>query len=320
MRGRIFILIAGLVLFISLISANSDIAVFQGQYYEGTEFKQGTFEFKFEVYNDRTEGNLIYSQTESLTTGYWGQWRVELEGLSEACNDSSKDYFMEITIENQTQGSRKLLTHFNYMRKDIDEITSKSLTIGDKLNFIMGGFIQELVNLFIINKNLQVQGNLDVTGNIISNNKSVCLEDGTNCVSGSSSSANAPVSFISTIDGKINRNDLYLSLGTDGGVSTTDTEMSWIIDRDMTITGILWNSFTNSRTKSSAITLMRSTSEKVDLVETELIKDIQGQISGSDLNFNVNLSQGDLVAIKYISGGNGGDIEDLSITLIGHYN
>jgi len=127
------------------------------------------------------------------------------------------------------------------------------------------------------------------------------------------------VSFISTVDGKLNKNDRYLALGTDGGIGASVTEMAWIIDRDMTITGILWDSKSNSRTKTSAITLM-SGNNKNSLSATSLSKDIQGVVSGSDLTFSVSLSQGNVAAIKYDSGGNGGDIEDLSITLIGTYD
>ena len=218
-----------------------------------------------------------------------------------------------------------------------------------------------------------INGNINASGNIYSNNKLVCLEDGTNCQASSDTNCTADgscsaitydselnytidtdtsastecsndevllgngscissasfgggggssvqyVSFISTVDGKLNKNDRYLALGTDGGISGSVTEMAWIVDRDMTITGILWDSKSNSRTKTSAITLM-SGSNKNSLSDTSLSKDIQGIISGSDLTFSVSLSQGDAVAIKYDSGGNGGEIEDLSITLIGTYD
>ncbi|GAI12131.1 unnamed protein product, partial [marine sediment metagenome] len=125
--------------------------------------------------------------------------------------------------------------------------------------------------------------------------------------------------FVSTVDGDLGKNDRYLALGTDAGISANSGEMSWIIDRDITITGILWDSVSNSRTKTSAITLMRG-SNKNSLSATSLSKDIQGIVSGSDLTFNVNISQGDAVTIKYESGGKGGDIKDLSVTLIGTYD
>ena len=556
MRWKLGIFILGILL-ISSVYAVSDTNVFQGQYFEGTEFQQGTFEFKFDIYTGEVFGDLVYTHTESLTTGTWGQWRIELDGVSAAADNVSKDYFMEIRINDVVQTPRRRLTHFNYLRKNVNEdttgnfkikgilkgneplkveeslsfldssgmeefsyyiaqssknyskvptafndsliiqksvasnpndmqvcfwddehsimtfcvnegapfrattirrslqivgntgvkendenftlcedtnyvdcstdttgadlfvqddieaqsiyanenmtaqyfigdgsqltglsviendtlqsitdrgsITTNDITIGSVLNFVFGGFIQEFADRFFINKNLNVQGNLNVTGTIKSGEKLVCLEDGTNCqifnisdtncsVDGSCSlitydselnyttdtdtsasteclndevllgngscinsasfgggSSVQYVSFVSTVDGKLNKNDRYLALGTDGGISGSVTEMAWIIDRDMTITGILWGSKSNSRTKTSAITLM-SGSNKNSLSDTSLSKDIQGVVSGSDLTFSVSLSQGDAVAIKYDSGGKGGDIEDLSITLIGIYD
>jgi len=113
--------------------------------------------------------------------------------------------------------------------------------------------------------------------------------------------------------------DRYLPLGTDSLITLTSEESSWIIDRDMTITGILWDSVSNTRSATSAITLM-SGDDKNSLLDTGLSKDIQGVVSGSDLTFSVSLSQGDAVVIKYDSGGVGGTIHDLSITLIGTYD
>ncbi len=535
MRRRIFIWIVVGIFLINSVFAISDIAVFQGQYHNETSFINGTFEFTFDIYDAGVGGNLVGSYSKNLTTGTWGQWKAEVPGVSAASNDTSKDYFVEILIEGVPQLPRKRLSHFNYLRKDVDEETSgnilslgrvgaeeytfspqegqgimdsyfnfvgpskgdlirispredflgfpnatsifvisenksyvgmshffdpvsnqkgswvwsdihddgnggfaiinsdnlsvgklfevrgifsndhlqlggddvsvqqgsagmdfriykdtvgtiaflvdsensyattinapltvtdtayfdeayvngtkicledgtncqvqnfsfsendtlqsitdrgattnKSITIGGVLNFILGGFIQEFSNKFLISKNMEISGNLNVTGDISSNDKLVCLEDGTNCIPSGVSSVQY-VSFISTVDGKLNKNDRYLALGTDGGISSSATEMAWIIDRDMTITGILWDSKSNSRTKTSAITLM-SGSNKNSLSDTSLSKDIQGVVSGSDLTFNISLSQGDVVAIKYDSGGNGGDVEDLSITLIGVYD
>jgi len=366
MKGKLYLgVLIGLFL-VSGVLAVSDTTVFQGQYFEGNEFQEGTYSFTFNVYDNETAGTICFSDTRSLTTGFWGQWRVELSGISTSCNDTTKDYFMEIIIDNSTQIPRRRLTHFNYLRKNVADSTTGDLTISSILNFLLGGYIQEFTNYFLINKNL------NVTGNIYSDNKLVCLEDGTNCIAvvdtnctadgscslitydselnytidtdtsahtecatdevllgngscisssgfGGGSSGTQYVSFISTVDGKINKNDRYLSLGTDGGVSASSTEMSWIIDRDLTITGILWDSKSNSRTKSSAITLFKGSS-KNSLSATSLSKDIQGVVSGSDTTFNISFSQGDSAAIKYESGGRGGDIEDLSITLIGTYD
>lgn len=315
MGCKFVILILG-ILFISLTSAISDTSVFQGQYYVGTEFQQGTSNFTFDIYNDLSAGSLVYTTSSDITTGTWGQWKVELSGISAACDNSSKDYFMEITIDGNVQSPRRRLTHFVYMRKDIDETTSGDLTINSILNFISGGFIQELIGKFIINKNLDVQGDLNVTGNIVSAGKSVCLENGTNCLAGS----NQYLRFISTVDGDLGISDRYLPLGTDSLIVTSSDEASWIIDRNMTITGILWNSVANTRTASSPITLIKSTSDKSSFADTSLSKDVQGQVSGFDNTFSVSFTQGDLAAIKYVSGGVGGTITDLSITLIGEYD
>lgn len=66
------------VLLVVVLSATalaiSDVSVFQGQYFIGTEFQQGTFDFDFDVYD--SDGAVVYSASESLTTGTWGQWRV----------------------------------------------------------------------------------------------------------------------------------------------------------------------------------------------------------------------------------------------------
>lgn len=372
MRWKGLLIFAGVFL-ISLACAVSDTSVFQGQYYIGTEFQKGTYEFEFNIYTGEIFGDLVYTANETLTTGTWGQWRVELNGISAACNDTTKDYFMEITIDGNTQTPRRRLTHFNYLRKDVDESTTGDLTISSLLNFLLGGYLQEFPSYFLISKSLEISGDLNVTGNVISNNKLVCLEDGTNCLTqafndancsvegscsnivydselnytldtsasvncvgdqvllgnsscisssilgGSGGSSTQYVSFISTVDGTLGKNNMYLSLGTDGGISPSSSEMSWIIDRDMTITGILWDSFSNSRTKTSAITLMRG-SNKNSLSDTSLSKNIQGIVKGYDLDFSVSLLQGDSVAIKYDSGGKDGEIEDLSITLIGTYD
>ena len=404
MRSKLAVLVLGVFL-ISLVCAVSDTAVFQGQYYVGEEFQQGTYEFKFDIYTGEIFGELVYTETENLTTGTWGQWRTELTGISAACNDTTKDYFMEITIDGDVQSPRRRLTHFNYLRKDVDETTTGDLTISNILNFVLGGLIQESVDSFLISKSLGITGNLNVqedaniTGvtyvNELKANEAniteivcdelkatsevkvggikVCLEDGTNCqvssftdtncsvdgscalitydselsytvdtnvsticigdqvllgdgtcisssTFGSGGSGTSYASFVSTVDGTLGRNDVYLSLGTDSGIAASSSESSWIIGRDMTITGILWNAASNDRTKTSAITLLKSTTNKASFSATTLSKDIQGVASGIDNTFSVSLSQGDLVAIKYESGGTGGSIDDLSITLIGTYN
>lgn len=549
MRGGIGIVVGVILFMLGGVMAVSDSAVFQGQYFEGSEFQEGTFDFNFVVYDDEAGGVSCFSDSQILTTGFWGQWRVELNGISGSCNDVSKDYFMEITIENSTQSPRRRLTHFNYLRKDVNELSSgqinvsesvyvydlyinntkvclsdgtncqvvnfseddtfqsvtergastdKNITIGSILTFILGGYFQEFSDRFFLSKNLDVGGNvsanyfigdgsfltgiigqpgsqgtpgingsqglqgimgeqgisgingtdgidgvdgvngtdgingsigtdgidgingtdgidgsqgiqgvagingtngvdgtigpqgiqgeqgvagingtdgdawfdllfgwlsytgnlfingdLNVTGDITSNNKLVCLEDGTNCQIqnftdtntnaeiicssdevllgngscqssssfGSDSSGGMQyVSFISTVDGDLKNTEKYLPLGTDSGISKEASEASWIIDRDLIITGFLWNAALNERDDVSEIILVKSTGSKSSFSETSLSGDIKGVTNGFTIG-SVSLSQGDLVAIKYISSGDKKDtITDLSITLIGTYD
>jgi len=366
MRCRLLLGVLIGLLLVGGVLAVSDTAVFQGQYFEGNKFQEGTYSFTFNVYDDKTAGTICFSDSKNLTTGFWGQWRTELTGISVACNDTTKDYFMEIIIDGNLQTPRRQLTHFNYLRKNVDETTTGDLTISSILNFLLGGYIQEFTNYFLISKNLNIMGDINASGNITSDGKLVCLEDGTNCQAQNFTDTNCSVdgscelitydselnytadtsaftecnadelllgngscisssklgggssiqyvSFISTIDGNLAKNDRYLPLGTDSGTATEISEARWIIDRDLTITEILWNSKSNTRTKTSAITLMKNGSP------TSLSKDIKGIVSGSDTSFSVSFSKGDLAAIKYESGGNGGKIEDLSIALIGTYD
>ncbi len=348
MRCKFVLILIGLFL-IGSVLAVSDIAVFQGQYFENNEFQEGTYNFSFDIYDDETAGTSCFSDSKTLTTGFWGQWRTELTGISAACNDTTKDYFMEIAIENSTQTPRRRLTHFNYLRKDVDDSTTGDLTISNVLNFLLGGSIQELVANFLISKGLEVSGDLDVngdativgevniTGDTIITGQTiidgevtitsetriegqlVCLEDGTNCGDGGNGGTSY-VSFISTVDGDLSINNRYLPLGTDSLIALTKEESSWIIDRDLTITGILWHSVSNTRSTTSAITLMKSTTGKNNFIDTDLSVDIRGIEDGSSLNFNVSFSQEDLAVIKYDSGGVGGSIHDLSVTFIGTYD
>jgi len=129
MRWKLLILVGFLLTLVNFAYAVSDITVFQGQYYDETGFKQGTFEFTFNVYDDAVGGNLEGYRTVNLTTGIFGEWITEIGGISAACNDSSKDYFVEILIDGVVQPPRKRLTHFKYLRKDIEETTSEGLTI-----------------------------------------------------------------------------------------------------------------------------------------------------------------------------------------------
>ncbi|NPE26774.1 hypothetical protein HNV12_02090 [Methanococcoides sp. SA1] len=203
MKGKLYLVVLIGLILVSSVSAVSDISVFQGQYYIEEEFQQGTFEFRFEIYDDETGGSLIYLDTQNLSTGFWGQWKAELSGVSSSCNDTTKDYFMKISIDNVTQPPRRRLTHFDYLRKDVDETTTGDLTISNILNFFSGGYIQELVDRFIFNKNLEIDGDVNASGSIYSNNTKVCLEDGTNCQSVDSSKWSENGSMIYYNDGNV---------------------------------------------------------------------------------------------------------------------
>ncbi|MBN1644925.1 hypothetical protein JW851_02715 [Candidatus Woesearchaeota archaeon] len=116
-----------LILTINIVSA-SDVLVWQGQYYTGTTFNTGTYEFNFTVYDALTGGNICYSNTTSLTTGNWGEWKTEQSGVNSACNNVSKDYFLNINIGGADQTPRRRLVVWNSLRKDVDETTTGNLT------------------------------------------------------------------------------------------------------------------------------------------------------------------------------------------------
>ncbi|HLC76976.1 MAG TPA: hypothetical protein VJH04_02110 [archaeon] len=75
---------------------------------------------------------MCYSNVTFLTTGNFGEWKTEQSGVSAACNNASKDYFLEIGINNVTQGDRRRLTSFSFIRKDVNE-TSKGALLQVKL-------------------------------------------------------------------------------------------------------------------------------------------------------------------------------------------
>src|SRR3989339_756960 len=526
MKFYILILIFGILLVNFVVP--KDVLVFQGQYFIEAKFQVGTYDFEFNVYDDETSGNLIYSDKENITLGNWGQWKVELVGLSEAANNVSKDYFMEIIIDGIPQFPRKRITQFNFLRKDVDEITQGRISAG---SFIISNNDKIDQGFFVDaekNYSTTINAKLNVTDdaffkNLSVNDKNVCLEDGTNCqiindsdldvnssvfwnglssflsgwlinnqgilefndvklnstiderasnfgnnswnenyantkyvlesnernldvnssvfwnglnsfLSGwlinnqgilefndvklnstiderassfgdnlswnenyantkyvlesneinlnvnssvfwnglsnvrgilgsliindmgwidntvnnlvnyytkneidlklsqkqntsssiASSSINEnkiPVSFISTTSGDLKKNVVYLPLGTSGQISTQASDSSWIIDKDLVITGILWNSNINSRINPSRIILMKSVTSKNFFSDTNLNVNLQGFSKGSSLNFNVSLNQGDLAVIKYEpTGGANERINDLSITLVGYYD
>ncbi len=115
-----------LILNANTISA-SDVMVWQGQYYTGTKFNTGTYEFNFTVYDAPTGGNICYSNATALTTGNFGEWQTEQTGVNYACNNVSRDYYLNIKIDGADQLPRRRLNVWNYLRKDVNETTTGKL-------------------------------------------------------------------------------------------------------------------------------------------------------------------------------------------------
>jgi len=126
MNKKYLIVIGVLILAVNIISA-SDVLVWQGQYYTGTTFNTGTYDFNFTVYDSLTGGNACYSNTTTLTTGNFGEWKTEQSGVSSSCNNVSEDYYLNINIDGTDQTPRKRLAVWNFLRKNVDEITTGKL-------------------------------------------------------------------------------------------------------------------------------------------------------------------------------------------------
>jgi len=138
----------------------SDVLVWQGQYYTGTTFNAGTYEFNFSVYDDLTGGDICYSNTTILTTGNWGEWRTEQYDVSTSCNNVSKDYFLNINIDGTNQNPRRRLIVWNYLRKDVNETTSGDIQINAKV-------ITPIVNATkIVTNELNVSSNANILGTL----------------------------------------------------------------------------------------------------------------------------------------------------------
>jgi len=102
-------------------SESNDVLVWQGQYFKGDKFQTGTYEFNFTVYDALDGWGQCYSNTTTLTTGNWGEWKTEQYGVSAACNNVSKSYFLEIAIGGDKQPPRRRLTAFSFLRKSVNE-------------------------------------------------------------------------------------------------------------------------------------------------------------------------------------------------------
>jgi len=125
--SKVYIYLYLLIILLAGVSA-SDVLVWQGQYYTGTTFNTGTYEFNFTVYDNLTGGDACYSNTTTLTTGSWGEWRTEQYNVSISCNNISKDYFLNINISGVDQTPRRRLAVWDFLRKNVNETTIGILT------------------------------------------------------------------------------------------------------------------------------------------------------------------------------------------------
>lgn len=116
------------ILFTSQNILAQDAGIWQGQYYTGTTFNVGTYEFNFTIYDASTGGSTCYSNTETITTGDFGEWYTEQEDVGSVCNNASKEYYLNINIDGQDQVPRKRLVIWNFLRKDAAETITKPLT------------------------------------------------------------------------------------------------------------------------------------------------------------------------------------------------
>jgi len=141
-RGLICLI---LIILIPLISA-SDVLVWQGQYYTGTVFNVGVYDFNFSVYDASIEGNICYSNITSLTTGNFGEWKTEQYNVSSSCNNVSKDYYLNININGIDQIPRRRLVVWNSLRKDVNEVSTGGLILHGTLSGLSPLKLQDEIN------------------------------------------------------------------------------------------------------------------------------------------------------------------------------
>jgi hypothetical protein len=162
---RILVVMAFLLAVSSSVFASSDTTVWQGQYYTGTTFNVGTYAFVFTVYDAPVGGTFCYVNASTLTTGAWGQWYSEQLGVSAACNDPTKDYYLNININGVDQPPRRRINIFNFLRKNSNETTSGSLHANTSLT-LQGN----PVAVYQFGNNaFSGTGNFQTTGNVTAN-------------------------------------------------------------------------------------------------------------------------------------------------------
>ena len=71
-------------------------------------------------------GGACYSNITTLTTGNFGEWKTEQNGVNSACNNVSKDYYLNIKINGVDQTPRRRLVVWDSLRKNVDETTISS--------------------------------------------------------------------------------------------------------------------------------------------------------------------------------------------------
>jgi len=170
------ILLFSLMFILSLMTLSSqgesrtDVLVWQGNFFIGSTIQNGSFEFNFTIFDAAAGGDVYYTNLTNLTTGFFGEWRTEQHGVSALLNDSAKDFFLEIRIDNDIQPPRRRITLFNFLRADVNDTMTQNFTIDGVLD--VGGTNSTFINIVSFLSDIYILGQL------------VCLADTTNCPAG----------------------------------------------------------------------------------------------------------------------------------------
>ena len=116
------LLLMGVLFFIGVVNAQ-DINVWSGQYYSGSTFNVGTFEFNFTVYDSLTGGEVCYTNITSLTTGALGDWRTDQYGVNDACSNLSNTYYLSLSIDGVEQSPRRKLSATSLIKAIVSNTT-----------------------------------------------------------------------------------------------------------------------------------------------------------------------------------------------------